>query len=159
MAGSGPNATVVPGPDELVWGQVHDGNAFFLGGAAGNAGLFGTARAVFRLACSLAFDGDYLPSVARGLLWAPLAGHPGGDVRSLGFQLSTADHSPGAVFGPRGFGHVGFTGSSVWVRETPALVAVLLTNRVHPLWREAPMQLWRAQFHEIACRLAGGGDA
>lgn len=159
MAGSGANAAVVPGPDEVVSGQVHDGNAFFLGGAAGNAGLFGTARAVFRLAGALAFDEEYLPAAARALLFAPLAGQPGGDVRSLGFQHSTAADSPGAVFGPRGFGHAGFTGTSVWVRENPALVAVLLTNRVHPLWREAPMQAWRARFHEMACRLADGGGA
>lgn len=159
MAGPGLNVELVPGPAEVILGQVHDGNALFFGGAAGNAGLFGTARGVFRLTSALAFEEEYLPADARERLWTPLAGQPGGDVRSLGFQHSTAADSPGALFAPRGFGHVGFTGTSLWARESPALVAVLLTNRVHPHWREAPMQLWRARFHEIVRGLADGGPA
>lgn len=126
-------------------GSVHDGNAFYgLGGVAGNAGLFGTAedvaalgemwlrggelkgirllsKSMVRLATS-----DQTPTLndARGLGWLinrPLPAGERSEVRSCG-----------ALFSRRSFGHSGFTGTSIWIDPENDVVAVLLTNRVHP---------------------------
>ncbi|MDQ7007045.1 MAG: serine hydrolase domain-containing protein [Acidobacteriota bacterium] len=143
---------LVPGPRKVLRGQVHDGNAAFLGGAAGNAGLFSTASALFRLASALGWSSDFLSAAARRRLAEPAASGPGG-VRTLGFEAACGEDGPGAPLGEDAFGHVGFTGTSVWLAPAAGWVVVLLTNRVHPAWVEAPMQRWRHEFHQL-CRTA-----
>ncbi len=153
IAGDGPRGRdVVPGAPVVLRGTVHDGNAAFLGGFAGNAGLFGTAAGVFALASALAAPGLALAERT----WRRLAepdGPRGDDVRTLGFQSGLAPNAPAGALGARSFGHVGFTGTSVWIDPDRPLVAVLLTNRVHPRWQDASMQAWRREFHDLA---AGG---
>jgi CubicO group peptidase (beta-lactamase class C family) len=152
LAGKGSlGREIVPGPDRVLRGEVHDGNARFLGGAAGNAGLFGSAAAVFRVLSAVAGADDLLDAELRRRLGSPRA-RSAEDVRTFGFQHGDA---PGAPV-PRNqseaqgaFGHVGFTGTSGWVFPRAGLVAVLLTNRVHPRWTEAPVQTWRREFHEL----------
>lgn len=153
LAGDGPRGrAIAPGPPVVLRGTVHDGNAAFLGGFAGNAGLFGTAAGVFALASALA-----APGLALGeRTWRRVAepdGPHGDDVRTLGFQSGRTPNAPAGALGARSFGHVGFTGTSVWIDPDRPLVAVLLTNRVHPRWQDATMQTWRREFHDLA---AGG---
>ncbi|UCF66221.1 MAG: serine hydrolase, partial [Acidobacteriota bacterium] len=136
-------------------GVVHDGNALFLGGAAGNAGLFGTAAAVFRLCSALATDGLLFTTQELELFRRPLGRSPT-DIRTFGFQSGAAEQAPAGPFGPHSYGHVGFTGTSVWIDADRPLVAVLLTNRVHPRWTDAPVQAWRREFHALAAQLGGG---
>lgn len=150
---------VVPGPSVVLRGQTHDGNAAFLGGAAGNAGAFGTATAVFRLASSVAFSGGLLGAGAIAQLRLPWAGVSATEWRTLGFQSGRDPGAPSGAFGPDSFGHTGFTGTSVWIAPDPPLVAVLLTNRVHPVWREAPVQAWRREFHDLVVRECLGNRA
>ena len=147
----------VPGPDEPLRGKVHDGNAAWLGGTAGNAGLFATARAVFRLASALVLPGVLAGEELLRLVREPIAAG-GGEVRSLGFRHSSSAGAPGAVLGQRAHGHDGFTGTSAWIDPDRPLVAVLLTNRVHPRWTEAPVGRWRAEFLELAARVAAGEE-
>lgn len=152
VAAPGPDYAGITEGGEILRGTVHDGNAAFLGGQAGNAGLFGTAAAVFRVAAEVAAPGAFL---GEGH-WKRLAQagiSTSEDVRTLGFQSGQATGSPGAVLGGGSFGHVGFTGTSVWIDPARPLVAVLLTNRVHPRWIEAPIQSWRSQFHELAAKV------
>ncbi len=123
--------------DGLVQGVVHDENAHAMGGVAGHAGLFSTARDLARFAQMLAAGGtvdghrfvssetfaaftnrDNFQTEHRGLGW---------DFKSLeGYS------SAGARFGPKSFGHTGFTGTSLWVDPEARVFAVLLTNRVYP---------------------------
>ncbi|RMG44994.1 MAG: class A beta-lactamase-related serine hydrolase [Acidobacteria bacterium] len=149
MAGGCPR-----GRDDVpLRGEVHDGNAAFLGGAAGNAGLFGTAEAVHRLASALAVPGPLFDDREVERFRRPAA-RGGGDVRTFGFRSGLARTAPAGALGPSSFGHVGFTGTSVWIEPSRPLVAVLLSNRIHPEWREAPVQRWRREFHDL---VAGSG--
>ncbi|MEO8381351.1 MAG: serine hydrolase domain-containing protein [Acidobacteriota bacterium] len=116
----------------LMWGDTNDGNSFHGGGTLGNAGLFATARDVFRIA----------QGFVRGVL-VPLElvreatrAHAGG--RGLGWQLG------GPGMSPASFGHNGFTGTSVWVEG--GRIYVLLTNRVHPCAAPVAMGRVRGEF-------------
>ncbi len=146
-------------PPPAVAGVVpcDDGNARALGGSAGNAGLFGSAAAVARLAGEyLPGGGDVLSSeeaelatscFTRGLQQA----------RGVGWQLAA---SPGCSAGPalsqRAFGHTGFTGTSVWADPEDGRVLVLLTNRLHPGGQTCDVQPLRRRFHELAARALDG---
>jgi CubicO group peptidase (beta-lactamase class C family) len=129
---------------DVVWGEVHDGNACRRGGVAGNAGLFGSARDVWRLArtwledFSEEFCSDATPllSEARGLSW----------------QGSRGAGSSIAAMSPRSFGHTGFTGTSVWIDPEPRRIAILLTNRVHPIVKPVDFNEARRRFHQAVWR-------
>jgi CubicO group peptidase (beta-lactamase class C family) len=135
---------------EVVWGEVHDGNAHFLGGVAGHAGLFGTARETARLAEQF-LPGSALLSREETLRLFTTNFTPGLDEhRSIGWMLaSTPDSSAGAALPPDAFGHTGFTGTSVWVDPHARRVNVLLTNRTHPAYASPPMTAIRRRLNEL----------
>lgn len=122
----------------LLVGEVHDENAWALGGVAGHAGLFGTAEGVGRVARALlavrARDG----SPASGFLGADtLAAFLSrtsvpGSSRALGWDTMLPTSSCGTRMSAAAFGHTGFTGTSLWLDPTADAYIVLLTNRVHP---------------------------
>jgi CubicO group peptidase (beta-lactamase class C family) len=116
----------------LIWGEVHDGNAYFLGGAAGHAGLFSTASEVFQLAQQFIADSSQLLTPATCKLFRQNMTEDLEEARSLAWQLaSTKDSTAGTDLPPDSFGHNGFTGTSVWIDAEHARVFVLLTNRTH----------------------------
>jgi CubicO group peptidase (beta-lactamase class C family) len=135
----------------VLWGEVHDGNAHFLGGVAGHAGLFGPAREVARVAeqflpGSLLLSREETFAAFRTNFTPGLEEH-----RSLGWMLaSTPGSSAGPALPPHAFGHTGFTGTSVWVDPRAARVFVLLTNRTHPTYNAPPMTEIRRRVHELA---------
>jgi CubicO group peptidase (beta-lactamase class C family) len=124
--------------DGLMWGEVNDGNSFGAGGTAGNAGLFATARAVFRIAQAWA-NAELLP---RAIVDQATSNQTPGlnDARGLGWQISASGM----------YGHTGFTGTSVWIDPVRDRIMVLLTNRVHPCAAPVAMQRIRGEFHRIA---------
>lgn len=140
----------------VVRGEVHDENAHAFGGIAGHAGLFGTASAVMRfgLALLLALEGRS-SWLDQGLLrWAlmPRDKTPGGYV--VGFDTKSAEgSSAGELFSERSFGHLGFTGTSLWCDPTRRLCAVLLSNRVHPTRDNIAIRAFRPRFHDAAAEL------
>lgn len=118
-------------------GEVHDPRAFRLGGVAGHAGLFATADDLARFALMLLQHGTHegqriLQSETLRRLTAPEP-VPGG-WRSLGWDVDTAYSSNrGDLFPPHdGFGHTGFTGTSIWVHPPSQTAIIFLSNRVHP---------------------------
>jgi CubicO group peptidase (beta-lactamase class C family) len=135
-----------------IWGEVHDGNAFFLGGAAGHAGLFSTARETLRIA------GQFLPRTTRLLSPETCALFPlnmtGGlnEARSFAWQLAaTPDSTAGPRLPPEAFGHLGFTGTSCWIDPAAERIFILLTNRTHA--RTLPfvnINSVRRRFHTLA---------
>jgi CubicO group peptidase (beta-lactamase class C family) len=138
----------VPPPDPCA---PDDGNARFMGGVAGNAGLFGTARGVLELAT------EYLPGGGR--LLGPddveaatvAAARAPGQVRGLGWQMaSTTGSSAGPALSQPSIGHTGFTGTSVWVDPERRLTLVLLMNRHHPAHRSFDLHPLRRRFHALA---------
>ncbi len=104
----------------VMRGEVHDENAFAMGGAAGHAGLFGTARALLEFARAL-LAGEVLSAASIAALRTPQEGG-----RGLGWQV---DH-PGWPAGT--LGHTGFTGTGLWIDLDGGRAWTLLTNRVHP---------------------------
>ena len=139
---------------DLIWGEVHDGNAYTLGGAAANAGLFGTAGAVHTVALEFLGAGRGLLGEAQRASFSRNATEGLSEHRSVGFQLaSTPGCSAGPEISPGAFGHTGFTGTSLWIDPASRRVYVLLTNRVHPRFREWDMNQVRRQFHAIAAAL------
>ena len=122
----------VPGRGSRLRGSVHDENAAALGGVAGHAGLFGSARDLARLGASLLGDG--IPVLRRGSLieMTREQAADGPIRRGLGFSLWSPDPDAASnPFGSRTFGHSGFTGTSFWVDPDRRLVVVLLTNAVY----------------------------
>jgi beta-glucosidase-like glycosyl hydrolase/uncharacterized protein YbbC (DUF1343 family) len=120
----------------MVRGEVHDENAFALGGIAPHAGLFSTAGDLSRFAQMLLNGGvlEHHRIVSRGTveLFTRKAVE-GESTRALGWDTKSPEKSTaGSYFSPRSFGHTGFTGTSIWVDPDRELFVILLTNRVHP---------------------------
>jgi CubicO group peptidase (beta-lactamase class C family) len=143
-----------PWRGRVVQGEVHDENAYALGGAAGHAGVFGTAVAVAALgrACldGLRDGGAWLP---RDWLAAMTAARPGGTHR-LGWDgVSPSGSSAGRYFGARAFGHLGFTGTSVWCDPELDVAVALVTNRVHPSRDAVGIRALRPRVHDAIIEL------
>jgi CubicO group peptidase (beta-lactamase class C family) len=118
----------------LLIGEVHDENAWRLGGVAGHAGLFGTAPAVGRFARVVMTT--LRETTVLGAPWMlrrflRQSAVPGSS-RALGWDRMRPTSSCGRRFTPTAFGHTGFTGTSLWIDPVFDLYVVLLTNRVHP---------------------------
>jgi CubicO group peptidase (beta-lactamase class C family) len=136
----------------LLRGEVHDGNAYYLGGGvAGHAGLFGTAADVARVGTILLHSGtsrgqNILPPalIAEATRDQTSRLNPGG--RGLGWAVAQdwfGRRASGAAFG-----HTGFTGTSVLIDPARDVVIVLLTNRVHPVADSMAIAEFRPQFHD-----------
>jgi beta-N-acetylhexosaminidase len=120
----------------LVHGEVHDPNAFAMGGVSAHAGLFGTAPDLARFAQMMLNGGvlEHQRIVSRESVdrFTKLAGIVPDSSRALGWDTPSGNSSAGSLFGPRSFGHTGFTGTSMWMDPDRNLFVILLTNRVHP---------------------------
>lgn len=131
--------------DKIVWGEVHDGNAWAMGGVAGHAGLFGTADDVMRfglemLAASRGQSSLFGQDVATEFFRRQELS-PDSDW-ALGWDTPTAAVSTsGQHFSQRSVGHTGFTGTSLWIDLETGLVIVLLANRVHLLAKKSKFAL------------------
>lgn len=142
----------------VVWGEVHDLNAWVMGGVAGHAGLFGTAGSVAKVLLKLldVYNGrSKIPSFSQGLLREFWQIH-GIDPQSswaLGFDTpSPAGSSAGSRFPPKSIGHLGFTGTSFWMDLVDNVLIVLLTNRTFPKADkegQAEMFKFRAELHDM----------
>jgi CubicO group peptidase (beta-lactamase class C family) len=123
-------------PRGMVRGQVHDENAWSLGGVAGHAGVFSTADDLAVLAQTILNGGTYAgrrilrAETVREMLTNHTPEFPGND-HGLGFELNQRWYM-GALSGPRTAGHTGFTGTSLVIDPASRSFTILLTNRVHP---------------------------
>lgn len=139
--------------EHLIWGEVHDGNAHFLGGAAGHAGLFSTAAETLRLASQcVPGQSELLKSRTCTELFASNMTASLNEARSLSWQLAaTPESAAGPALSPDSYGHSGFTGTSCWIDSHRQRVFILLTNRTH--MRALPfvnINSVRRQFHNLA---------
>jgi serine-type D-Ala-D-Ala carboxypeptidase len=130
----------------VVWGQVHDGNAFALGGISGHAGLFGTAADLGRFASALLTPDRHpvLSAETIALMTARRAGE-GAEARVLGWRLDPEAWGrwPGGTIW-----HTGFTGTSLLIAPALDAAVVLLSNAVHPVRRLDQIGAFRAQVHQ-----------
>ena len=134
----------------LIVGEVHDENAWALGGAAGHAGLFGTAAGVGAFArCVLRTIGGE-PILARPetmQTFIRCADVPGSS-RALGWDTMRPTSSCGTRLSPGSIGHTGFTGTSLWIDWRRDIYVVFLTNRVHPTRENQAIRRVRPAVHD-----------
>jgi len=159
---------------KVIQGEVQDENAWVLGGVAGHAGLFSTAEDLGRfghtmLQCSAGTpvrelpEEEAAPSVSPRLTGSPPRGilrpetialftrresTPSGTSRSLGWDTPSAPSQSGKHFGPSSYGHLGYTGTSLWIDPDRQLSITLLTNRTWPDSSNQAIKHVRPRFHD-----------
>jgi CubicO group peptidase (beta-lactamase class C family) len=128
---------------------VHDENAWAMSGegGSGHAGMFGTVGAVVAFGCAV------LDAIEE--LECLVAPRPGGTLRAGFDGKSDEGSSAGSLAGPRAFGHLGFTGTSLWIDPDAGAVVVLLTNRVCPTRDHSLIRAARPQVHDALFARAG----
>ncbi len=157
-----------PWRGRVLRGEVHDENAFALGGVAPHAGLFGTAPDLARFAQMLlnggVFEHQRIVSRETVARFTRRAGVPGSS-RALGWDTPRSGTAPrssmpgqagyssaGTLFSDRAFGHTGFTGTSLWIDPDRRLFVILLTNRVHPTRQNDAIRQVRADVADAVVR-------
>ena len=145
----------------ILQGEVHDENAFVMGGVVGHAGLFSNALDPLRIAaCILARgitpSGSKLFSTQAVALFVQPAQQPPGTSRALGWDTPTAPSSSGKLFSPRSIGHLGFTGTSLWIDLDAGIAVSLLTNRTWPDRSNQAIRELRPRFHDTLRRELAG---
>ncbi len=145
----------------VVRAQVHDENAYAIGGIAGHAGLFGTASAV--LAVSGAWLRSYLGQdavlpVELVRRFVSRQNRPPGSSWGFGWDTPSSPSSSGTRLSARAFGHLGYTGTSLWVDPECELEVVLLSNRVHPTRHNEAIKQFRPVIHDLIYREVIGGS-
>jgi CubicO group peptidase (beta-lactamase class C family) len=138
--------------ENLIWGEVHDGNAYFLGGAAGHAGLFSNAEETLALANQFVASTTSLLEPETCDLFRTNMTEGMEEARSVAWKLAASqESSAGPDLPPDSFGHAGFTGTSCWIDPQRDRVFLLLTNRTHA--RTLPfanINGVRRKFHSLA---------
>lgn len=137
----------------LLKGEVMDGSAAILGGSAGHAGLFATARDIDQWLCLLRAARYGASTLIPAAIAAPLFTLPSHRDLScpyfhFGFDTPTLGSSSGQYFSPQSIGHLGYTGCSFWWDLEQDLWVVLLTNRVHPTRKNLLIKTWRPLIHD-----------
>jgi beta-N-acetylhexosaminidase len=142
----------------LVQGEVHDENAFAIGGVSGHAGLFSTAPDLAAFCQMLLNGGVYAHQrILRRSTMAQFTAPQqlSGGTRTLGWAVPTEGGSSGHFFSAHSFGHTGFTGTSIWIDPDRQLFVVLLTNRVHPTRENTKIQQVRPALHDAVMQSLG----
>ena len=138
--------------NQIIWGEVHDQNAYFMGGVAGHAGLFSTAEETFKIAQQFLPNYTTLLKPETCELFRTNFTPGMNEHRSFAFQLATTpDSTAGTKMSPESFGHNGFTGTSLWIDPVKERVFILLTNRTHDhALPFANINSVRRKFHDLA---------
>jgi serine-type D-Ala-D-Ala carboxypeptidase len=143
-----------PWRERVVHGQVHDQNAYAMGGVAGHAGLFSTARDLHRFSLELARcyrgESDWIPQpIVKEFLQVGKV-KPHGDAFVLGWNRpSRRNSASGHHFSPNTVGHLGYTGCSIWIDLTKDFWIILLTNRIHPSTTNEKIKAFRPKIHDV----------
>jgi CubicO group peptidase (beta-lactamase class C family) len=151
-----------PWRGRVIRGEVHDENAFFVGGVTGHAGLFGTASdlAIFgqMMAKGGMYEGRRYVEAETIRAWTKPAELVAGSSRAVGWDTAQVPASPLGQGPSMAFWHTGFTGVSLWIDPERELVAVLLTNRIHPTRENQQIYELRPEFHRVVNDAVIGTD-
>jgi CubicO group peptidase (beta-lactamase class C family) len=123
--------------DEILRGEVHDPTAWRMGGVAGHAGLFSTAGDLAVFAQMMLNGGTFqsvrlLSSMSIQAMTSPQSPANSTEIRGFGWDLESSYSSPQGDLFREGYGHTGFTGTSIWIHPPTGTFILLLSNRVHP---------------------------
>jgi len=132
----------------IIQGEVQDENASVLGGVAGHAGLFATALDVATFAHALIQGGGPILRQETISLFAQRVSSPEGTSRALGWDTPSSPSQSGKYFSQNSYGHLGYTGTSLWIDPDRRLSITLLTNRTWPDCQNKDIQKVRPRFHD-----------
>jgi serine-type D-Ala-D-Ala carboxypeptidase len=153
--------SIVPTADDrsfrhrIVQGEVQDENASILGGVAGHAGLFSTAEDLASFAHALLNGGHPILRPETVELFSRREPLPEGTSRALGWDTPSASSQSGKYFSARSFGHLGYTGTSLWIDSARRLSITLLTNRTWPDCANPEIKRVRPAFHDAVVEALG----
>ena len=131
-----------------IQGEVQDENASVMGGVAGHAGLFSTAADLAIFSSAMLEGGRRLIRPETLALFTRREISPPGSSRALGWDTPSAPSQSGKYFGANSFGHLGYTGTSLWIDPERQLSVVLLTNRTWPDCQNQAIKDVRPRFHD-----------
>jgi CubicO group peptidase (beta-lactamase class C family) len=142
----------------LLQGEVHDENAFAMDGVAGHAGMFSTAQDLAAFCQMMLNGGMYahqrlLSRASINLFTAPQA--LASNKFTLGWMAPTPGSSSGRYFSAHSFGHLGYTGTSIWIDPDRQLFVILLTNRVYPTRANDKIVAVRPAVHDAVIEALG----
>ena len=140
----------------VIQGEINDENAGVMGGVAGHAGLFAPAEDVARFAECMLAGGSPILRPETVALFTKRQDSPPGTSRALGWDTPSQPSQSGRYFSPRSFGHLGYTGTSLWIDPDRRLSVTLLTNRT---WSDRSSQLIkeiRPRFHDAVVEALEG---
>ena len=132
----------------VIQGEVHDDNAAAMGGVAGHAGLFSPAEDLARFAHAMIGGGAPILRPETLALFTRRESSPPGTTRTLGWDTPGEVSLAGQHFSPGSFGHLGFTGTSLWIDPERQISITLLTNRTWPDGKNVGIRQVRPQFHD-----------
>jgi CubicO group peptidase (beta-lactamase class C family) len=132
----------------IIQGEVQDENASVLGGVAGHAGLFSTAQDLAIFAHAILRAGSQILRPDTISLFTERQSTPEGTSRALGWDTPSAPSQSGHLFSARSFGHLGYTGTSLWIDPERKLSVTLLTNRTWPDCTNQAIRQVRPKFHD-----------
>jgi CubicO group peptidase (beta-lactamase class C family) len=135
----------------LVHGEVHDQNAWAMGGVAGDAGLFSTAADLAAFCQMMLNGGIYAHQrlLSRSTIAQFTRAVPIGDAaRALGWDVPSGESQSGKYFSAKSYGHLGYTGTSMWIDPEKDVFVILLTNRVHPSTENEKIKQVRPAVHD-----------
>ena len=149
-----------PWRKKVIQGEVHDDNAYALGGYSGHAGLFGTVEEVYKIVNLLREhqkgwrDDFFRPKTVREFFTRQ--DRVVGCTWGLGWDTpSPQDSSSGKYFSRNSVGHLGFTGSSIWMDLDRDVIVVFLTNRIHPTRNNEKIKGFRPRLHDLVMEELG----
>lgn len=116
----------------VIWGEVHDGNCWFMGGISGHAGLFSNVFETMKIAQQFLAEETLILKPTTCQIFQQNFTKKLNDHRSIGFQLATTKDSLAyQILSKRSFGHLGFTGTGLWIDPEKRQIFILFTNRTH----------------------------
>ena len=139
----------------IIQGEVQDENASVLRGVAGHAGLFSSAEDLARFAHALLQGGHPILRPETVALFTRRESSPSGTTRALGWDTPSSPSQSGKYFGPNSYGHLGYTGTSLWIDPDRELSITLLTNRTWPDCSNKAIQQVRPKFHDAIIEALG----
>jgi len=132
----------------VVQGEVNDENASVMGGVAGHAGLFASAQDVAIFANAILRGGGPMLRPETVALFTKRESLPSGTSRALGWDTPSSPSQSGRYFSTSSFGHLGFTGTSLWIDPQRQLSVTLLTTRTWPDGKNQAIKAVRPRFHD-----------
>jgi serine-type D-Ala-D-Ala carboxypeptidase len=135
---------------KIIQGEVQDENASILGGVAAHAGLFSTAEDLAKFANAMLNQGKPILRPETVALFTSRESAPEATSRALGWDTPSTPSQSGKYFSPGSYGHLGYTGTSLWIDPTRQLSITLLTNRTWPDCSNQAIKQVRPKFHDAA---------